>query len=142
MQSTDKQGPVWSHNSDVAKQPEEGHTRQLYSAMVNYADTKLGEVVDLIKLKGMYNETLIVFTTDNGNATLLACLVHCPDSWTHRLDGNRRPRRCDLRQRLSGGLEPPAPWRKHTSNLPLLVNSGGCSSSGMYLRVTKCVGLV
>ena len=31
---------------------------------VNYADTKLGEVVDLLKLKQMFNETLIVFTTE------------------------------------------------------------------------------
>ena len=30
-----------------------------------WADTKLGEAVDLIKLRGMYNETLVVFTSDN-----------------------------------------------------------------------------
>lgn len=69
MQPTDKQGPVWSHDPiNFTKTPREGHTRQLYSAMVNYADTKMGEVVDLLMLKQMYNDTLIVFTTDNGGA--------------------------------------------------------------------------
>jgi hypothetical protein len=29
MQPTDKPGPVWSHDSDIATQPNEGHTRQL-----------------------------------------------------------------------------------------------------------------
>ena len=33
--------------------------------MVNFADTKLGEVVDLIRLRKLYNETLLVFSTDN-----------------------------------------------------------------------------
>ena len=54
MQPTDKQGEVWSHDPiNLTLHPREGHTRQLYSAMVNYADTKLGEVVDLLKIKAM-----------------------------------------------------------------------------------------
>ena len=65
MHPTDKQGPVWSHDPiNLTRTPREGHTRQLYSAMVNYADTKLGEVVDLLKLKKMFNDTLIVFSTE------------------------------------------------------------------------------
>ena len=42
MQPTDKQGPVWSHDPvDLKAQPNEGHTRQLYSAMVNFAGALL-----------------------------------------------------------------------------------------------------
>ena len=32
---------------------------------VNWLDTRLGETVDLLKEKGMYDDTLIVFTSDN-----------------------------------------------------------------------------
>ena len=37
MQPTDKQGLVWSHDPiNLTKTPREGHTRQLYSAMVRH----------------------------------------------------------------------------------------------------------
>lgn len=76
MQPTDKPGAVWSHDPiNLTKTPREGHTRQLYSAMVNYADTKLGEVIDLLKLRGFYNSSLILFSTDNVNI-LLCWLRH------------------------------------------------------------------
>jgi len=69
MQPTDKQGPVWSHDPpDMKAIPQEGHTRQLYAAMVHYADTVLGEVVDLLAQRQMWNNTLLVFVSDNGGA--------------------------------------------------------------------------
>ena len=58
MQPTDTQGKVWSH-TPTPKTPREGHTRQLYAAMVHYADSVLGEVVDLYKSRGMWNDTLV-----------------------------------------------------------------------------------
>jgi arylsulfatase A-like enzyme len=69
MQPSDKQGPVWSHDPpDMKAIPQEGHTRQLYAAMVHYADTVLGEVVDLLAERQMWNNTLLVFVSDNGGA--------------------------------------------------------------------------
>jgi len=35
-------------------------------AMVNYLDTNIGKVVDALKAKGMYDDTLITFNADNG----------------------------------------------------------------------------
>lgn len=41
-------------------------TRQTYAAMVNYADTMVGNVTRLLKRKGMWDNLLFVFSTDNG----------------------------------------------------------------------------
>ena len=41
------------------------HNRQLYHAMVNFADGALGNITDTYKRKGMYDDLLIVFSTDN-----------------------------------------------------------------------------
>lgn len=70
MMSTDKQGPVWSHDPpNLTAIPFEGHTRQLYAAMVHYADTVLGEVVDLLVQREMWNNTLVVFSTGRASGT-------------------------------------------------------------------------
>jgi len=40
--------------------------RHFYQAMVNYMDTAIGNVVAALKSKGLYDNTLIVFSADNG----------------------------------------------------------------------------
>jgi arylsulfatase I/J len=40
--------------------------RRRYLAMVNYLDDAVGKVVDLLDKRGMLNDTLIVFSSDNG----------------------------------------------------------------------------
>ena len=40
--------------------------RQRYHAMVNLMDTKIGDVVDALKTKGMYDNTVLFFSADNG----------------------------------------------------------------------------
>ncbi len=40
--------------------------RQKYHSMVNFIDGAIGRVVDKLKDKGMYDNTLVVFTSDNG----------------------------------------------------------------------------
>jgi hypothetical protein len=42
------------------------HSRQLYHAMVNFADAAVGNVTKLLKAKGMWEDTLIFFSADNG----------------------------------------------------------------------------
>lgn len=42
------------------------HERQLYHAMVNFADTAIGNLTDLLKSKGMWEDTVVVFSADNG----------------------------------------------------------------------------
>eukprot|EP01060_Flectonema_neradi_P010788 TRINITY_DN1786_c0_g2_i2.p1 TRINITY_DN1786_c0_g2~~TRINITY_DN1786_c0_g2_i2.p1 ORF type:complete len:411 (+),score=85.51 TRINITY_DN1786_c0_g2_i2:550-1782(+) len=40
--------------------------RQMYHAMVNFIDTAVGNVTDLLRQKGMWNNTLLVLHADNG----------------------------------------------------------------------------
>ena len=40
--------------------------RRNYSAMARYMDGVVGDLVDAIKARGMWDETLVVFTADNG----------------------------------------------------------------------------
>ncbi|GAB5355832.1 hypothetical protein AAMO2058_000238900 [Amorphochlora amoebiformis] len=40
--------------------------RQTYAAMVNFIDEAIGNVTTMLKVKGMWEDTLMVFTADNG----------------------------------------------------------------------------
>eukprot|EP00933_Yihiella_yeosuensis_P046980 TRINITY_DN425_c0_g1_i4.p1 TRINITY_DN425_c0_g1~~TRINITY_DN425_c0_g1_i4.p1 ORF type:complete len:543 (+),score=97.31 TRINITY_DN425_c0_g1_i4:52-1629(+) len=46
--------------------PFDTQNRKLYAAMTLYMDEAIGEVVKALKSRGMYDDTLIVFTADNG----------------------------------------------------------------------------
>mmetsp|Transcript_29351 Transcript_29351/g.32609 ORF Transcript_29351/g.32609 Transcript_29351/m.32609 type:complete len:530 (+) Transcript_29351:15-1604(+) len=43
--------------------------RQLYQAMVTFMDESIGNITQALKDKGMYDDTLIVFSSDNGGPT-------------------------------------------------------------------------
>jgi len=40
--------------------------RRLYAAMVNHLDTSIGKVVDALKAKGLWDNLLLTFSSDNG----------------------------------------------------------------------------
>ena len=40
--------------------------RQIYCNKVKYLDTKIGQIVKLYKDKGLWDDTILIFTTDNG----------------------------------------------------------------------------
>ena len=48
--------------------PGDGH-RKAYAAMITELDTLVGRIVDALKQKGMPDNTLIIFSSDNGGAT-------------------------------------------------------------------------
>ena len=43
--------------------------RHIYAAMITDLDTQVGRIVDALKEKGMLDNTLIIFSSDNGGAT-------------------------------------------------------------------------
>ena len=66
----------------IAPTDKSEHERQNYHAMVNFADAAVGNLTALLKSKGMWNDTLLVFSADNGGAFersthLLAAPRHC-----------------------------------------------------------------
>ena len=42
------------------------YPRATYAAMISYLDNQLGEIVSLLKEKGIYENTIIIFSSDNG----------------------------------------------------------------------------
>lgn len=51
---------------EAGGKPFTSSNRRLYAAMVLYMDAAVGEIVQALKDRGMYDDTLIVFTADNG----------------------------------------------------------------------------
>mmetsp|Transcript_26076 Transcript_26076/g.82487 ORF Transcript_26076/g.82487 Transcript_26076/m.82487 type:complete len:678 (+) Transcript_26076:66-2099(+) len=52
--------------ADGGAEPFDSENRRLYAAMVLYLDDTIGEVVNAMKTKGMWDNTLVIFTSDNG----------------------------------------------------------------------------
>ena len=57
----------WSNLSASAKAEEE-RKMQVYSAMVDRMDQNIGRVMDQLKANGKFNNTIIVFLSDNGGS--------------------------------------------------------------------------
>lgn len=74
MQATDEDLAVYGHIKDKK--------RQAYSAMMHALDRGVGRVIDYLKESGQYENTLIVFFSDNGGATNNA-------SWNGPLSGRK-----------------------------------------------------
>mmetsp|Transcript_15023 Transcript_15023/g.33125 ORF Transcript_15023/g.33125 Transcript_15023/m.33125 type:complete len:658 (+) Transcript_15023:78-2051(+) len=62
---------AWLHKIDdmvkaAGGKPFDDQNRRLYAAMTLYMDAAIGEAVEALKKKDMYDNTLIIFTSDNG----------------------------------------------------------------------------
>jgi arylsulfatase I/J len=57
----------------------EGH-RQTYTSMVNFMDGAVGNITDLLKSKGMYDDTIIFFQSDNGGPSFSGS-SHTANNW-------------------------------------------------------------
>ncbi len=53
---------------DAAQQRRESRKMELYAAMVHNLDDHVGQLVEMLKMNGLYENTLIVFMSDNGAA--------------------------------------------------------------------------
>ncbi|MDG2194805.1 MAG: arylsulfatase [Polaribacter sp.] len=42
------------------------HPRATYAAMISYLDAQLGEIIEVLKKQGVYENTIIIFSSDNG----------------------------------------------------------------------------
>ncbi len=63
------EGPVfdWPEYREVAETPEQmEHARRLYAALVSMCDAQLGRVLDLMDEQEMWNDTMLIVTTDHG----------------------------------------------------------------------------
>lgn len=61
--------PIWNHEiKNMTSDEERKLLRDLYQDMVYYADDKIGMLVNMLKSKGLYDETFFAVTSDHGEA--------------------------------------------------------------------------
>ena len=65
LPSLPKSIPAWASLTDEEKQIQSGDM-EIYAAMIDYMDRSIGRITDYLKNKGAYDNTLIVFMSDNG----------------------------------------------------------------------------
>ena len=66
---SDKPLEAWE-NLDELQKREEARSMEIYAAMVDNLDVNIGRLIDYLKEIGQYDNTLIVFCSDNGAAVL------------------------------------------------------------------------
>jgi arylsulfatase A-like enzyme len=57
--------PTWDQ-LDEREKAEQARKMEIYAAMIENADWNIGRVLDLLKDQGRYDETIIIFISDNG----------------------------------------------------------------------------
>ena len=57
--------PAWTDLSDEERR-QSARRMELYAAMVEHMDANIGKVIDYLKAKNFYDNTLIIFLSDNG----------------------------------------------------------------------------
>ncbi|MBK8292385.1 MAG: sulfatase-like hydrolase/transferase [Flammeovirgaceae bacterium] len=63
--------PKWSTLS-TAEKVEIARDMEVYAAMIEYLDMSIGRLLDYLKQQGLYDNTLIVFMSDNGANGVMA----------------------------------------------------------------------
>lgn len=60
----------WAHFADVKLMSLEkiGYLKNQYIVEMEYLDEKLGELMEMLKLRGLYDDSLIIITSDHGQA--------------------------------------------------------------------------
>ncbi|MDO9562152.1 MAG: arylsulfatase [Bradyrhizobium sp.] len=57
--------PAWADLSDEARR-QSARRMELYAAMVEHMDANIGKLIEYFKAKNLYDNTLIIFLSDNG----------------------------------------------------------------------------
>ncbi|WP_256582259.1 arylsulfatase [Pseudomonas sp. MYb185] len=63
----DVPSPLW-HQLGVQEQARQARRMEVYAAMVDHLDMNIGRLIDYLKRSGQYDNTLILFISDNGAA--------------------------------------------------------------------------
>ncbi|MGD9633162.1 MAG: arylsulfatase [Pirellulales bacterium] len=129
--------PTWEKLSDEDRR-HLARKMELYAAMIEYMDDQIGRLIASLKRSGKYDNTLIVFISDNGAAgedigELLNKLAPTAKDWfaetfDNRLENWGRPRSC---------IEYGPPWAQ-VSSVPLRLFKGVVADGGIRAPLIVC----
>lgn len=122
--------PAWQALTDEQRR-QAARKMELYAAMIEYMDDQIGRLINHLKKTGNYDNTLIVFISDNGAAgedmaELVTKLAPAAKDWFDKTFDNRsenwgRPRSC---------MEYGPPWAQ-VSSVPLRLFKGVEAEGGI-----------
>ncbi|ALO47452.1 Type I phosphodiesterase/nucleotide pyrophosphatase [Pseudohongiella spirulinae] len=109
----------------------EDHTLRTYAAMIKALDRGVGEVLDALEQNGLDDNTIVIFTSDNGGAHYLGLPdINLPyRGWKTTFFGGGI--RVPLFMQWPAGIEPGSqfdPFTHHTDLLPTLADMAGTSA--------------
>ena len=86
-----------------------GEVPRHYAASIMHLDHAVGRIIDALQTKGIYDNTLLVFTSDNGGSTVENNDLKYPDDNcpNGRLTGNNKPLRGQKGDIYEGGTRVP-----------------------------------
>lgn len=103
--------PIREPDVWMSKVPAEiqGEVPRQYSACISHFDAAVGRIVDAIDCAGQKDNTLIIFTSDNGGSTAQNNDTRYPDDNcpAGRLPGNNKPLRGQKATLYEGGIRAP-----------------------------------
>ena len=111
----------------IAPTDKPAHERQRYLAMVHLADAMVGNVTAALMRQGMWDNLLLVFSTDNGAPTprmhppTCACMQHVPPTYAATRPLAPSQASCWPPARPPAGPQGPlcaAPWELCPPSLP------------------------
>ncbi|TYK66264.1 sulfatase-like hydrolase/transferase [Colwellia echini] len=111
--------PMEATEKDLAQFPQLTGKRKIYAAMSLAMDRAIGNVLDTVKKQGLEDNTIVVFTNDNGGPTDKNASVNWPLAGTksnHLEGGLRVPYVIKWPSKLSQGVE----YNKMVSTMDLL----------------------
>lgn len=118
--------PWYGENTLVTKR-EAQHTQALYAGEVTMVDTWFGRLLDTLKLTGIYDDALVVFTTDHGHYL-------CRDN-DHNMFGKFMLK--PIPPKLKGRRPTPDDWQPlydSITHIPLLVKFPKALGAGKRMR--------
>jgi arylsulfatase A-like enzyme len=122
--------PAWDKLTDEQRRLA-AHKMELYAAMIEYMDDQIGRLIDHLKKAGKYDNTLIVFMSDNGAAgedlaELVTKLAPTAKDWFDKTFDNRP----ENWGRQGSCIEYGPPWAQ-VSSVPFRLFKGVVAEGGI-----------
>lgn len=130
--------PLHAPQHYIDRYPEVPEDRRVLAAMVSAVDDAVGAVIDALKRRGMYDNTLIFFSSDNGPSDEHANWLNGrTDPFTGSSAGPFRGYKASL---FDGGIHMPALMHWPAAIPPSQVSSEVCATMDVFPTLLEAAG--